>query len=462
MLLVRPGIVDRLRLAFTVFSRGLPWSQWGRQRKASPFAWPAWQEGKPQWNLVDFEAYVREGFNLNSLIYSALAYKARSIISAPLRAYGGKADHPELLLPDHPLAKLLARPNPFQSGPEFQQINAIYLNLSGNAFILFDRPKRGAFPTAMRSLRPDRVRIIPGDGGIQGFVYVPEGKAIADGTPVLPEDMAHVKLPNPADPLEGWGFGLSPLSPVAYSADVDNDVTRFLKLFFERGTQLNTYLQFDVPMEPEQMAAARDRWQEIYGGWENWSKVAVLDQGGKAQRFGMTFEEMGFNAIDERNEARILGPFGVPPILIGSRLGLERSTYSNYQEARQAFWQDTFVPEIQLFEEEFRYYLSAEGAFPAYDFSGVPALQKDLPKLVEAAAKLWSMGVPANQAVAAVGLSIGDIPGGDIAYLPFNLLPAGGQTPKPKPADDPEGATSTDDDRKVLPLPKAGSGRMRA
>jgi len=452
-----------------VFSRGLPWEQWARhagEQKASPLAWPAWREGKPEWHLTDYQSYLNEGFARNSLIYSAIAYKARSSLAAPLRAYVGDPDNPEPVPPGHPLAKLLHRPNPAQSGAEFGQLNTVYLNLAGQCFVHLDRGNSGGVPRAMRSLRPDRVHIIPAAGGVGGYLYVPEGQTVGSGIPLLPQDVLHIKLPNPGDPLEGCGYGFSPLSAIAQSGDVDNQVTTFLKVFFQQGTMVSTVLNFDVPLDEATIARIRERWKEIYGGAANWHEVGVLDQGGKAQRLGMTFAEMGFEQLDDRNESRILAPFGVPGILIGSRSGLARSTYSNFLTARTAFWEDTFVPELRGFEVEYQYAVggSADGAFPAYDLSRVPGLQKDVPKLVEAANKLWSMGVPANVALQTVGLRVEAIPGGETGYLPVTLAPVGAAAPAAKPpaaaageGDMGDGANAEDETRKGLPVPAAAA-----
>jgi HK97 family phage portal protein len=381
---------------------------------------------------VDEETYIREGFNTNSLIYGAIMFKARAALVAPLRAYMGDADHPDRAPADHPLSRLMLRPNKFQSSAEFNQVNVVYLNVTGNCYLHLDRRARGEFPQAIRSLRPDRVWIIPGKGELTGYIYVPEGSTPRskvnvtdkDIVPILPEDIIHVKMPNPGDPLEGLGYGLSPLSSLAYCADVDNDVTRFLKLFFQRGTMGNTVLTFDEPMDDDDIAQARRRWQEVYGGYENWSEVAVLDQGGKVSRLGMTFDEMGFGELDERSESRILGPLGVPVILLGTRIGLKRGSYDNYETARRAFWQDTFVPELQLFQSEFDSVLiHPDGAYVKYDLSRVPALMQDKPRLVEAAYRLWSMGASADDALQIVGLDVKPIPGGNVGYLPQTIIP---------------------------------------
>ncbi len=375
----------------------------------------------PQWDMLDLESFAQYGFGLNAIIYAAIMYKVRSLSAAPLRAYTGDMAKPELLPDTHPLAQLIARPNKYQSALEFDALNTVFYNLSGNAYIYFMRPRPNALPTAIYTFRPDRMYIVPSDDGsgeILGYLYVPPGKARGDGIPLLAEDVMHVKLPNPGDPMGGWGFGMSPLSPAAQSANVDNDVTRFLKLFFQHGAMFQNVVSFDVPMDADEMAAVRERFEEVYGGVDNWSKVAVLSSGGKVARVNPSFEEMGFDSIDERNETRILGPLGVPPILIGTRSGLERSTFSNHKEARQACWEDTLLPERRLFENEFQYYLKADNAFVAYDYTEVPALRKDIKLLSEAAGNLIDRGVPPRVAFNTVGLSVADYPGVDVPYAP--------------------------------------------
>ncbi len=207
---------------------------------------------------------------------------------------------------------------------------------------------------------------------------------------------------------------------------MDNEVTRFLKLFFENGAMLQGILSYDIPLDDNTVAMVKERWKDMYGGVDNWVEVGVLDSGGSYQRIGTTFDEMGFQEIDERNESRILGPLGVPPILIGTRTGLARSTYSNYAQARRAYWEDTAIPEQTLFEVEYQYYLQTDdGGYVKYDRSQVPALQQDVPNLADAAHKMWQMGVPAQQAFNTVGLDIGEVPGGNVSWLPMNLIPAG-------------------------------------
>lgn len=458
----KPNFIQRFKIAWNVFRRGFPMAGGADlQQKGTPFVWTSWQENTPQWQTTAFDAFVEEGFNRNSIIYAAIMYKARSKMSAPLRAYTGDPQRPELLPPDDPLTKLVSRPNSAQSWPEFGALMEIYYNL-GNSFVLLVRPSGGGLPESMFTLRPDRIRIIPKEGGILGYLYVPEGRAVRDGTPILPEDMIHVKLPNPDDPLEGMGWGMPPLA-IAQSTDVDNEITRFLKLFFQNGAMPLGVLKFDIPLDDKILTEVKRRWADMYGGVDNWTDVGVLDQGGSYQRIGSNFDEMGFSTLDERNESRILMPLGVHPALLGTRISMLHSPLSdsNFTSVRKAYWEDTAVPEMTLFEKEFQYFLHGEdGGFVAYDYSKVPALLQDKADLITAAHRMWTMGTPANQAYETVGLKVTDIPGGDIAYVPGNVLPVGMETAEDEATM--EGAVEAEEDDRKSGRGPGERGRVEA
>lgn len=322
-------LTDRMRAAMSAFRIGSQNQivRIDRSGKAMPYVWPEYRMDQPAWKAIDEQAYFTEGYDVNALVYSAVMYKALALASVPVKAYIGETEKPERLPDDHPLANLCMRPNPSMSWREYMMVQTIYLNLTGNAYTYYDRQgaERGC-PSAMWPLNPLRTYIVPSRDKkkIIGFVYVPEGKGMSDGTPMLAEDVGHVKFPNPADPLDGMGYGMPPLIPAGQSVDVDNLVTKFLAVFFRKGAIIAGLLKFNVPLNSKIINEIRERWLEIYGGAENWYKPGVLDQGGEYQRIGLTFDEMGFSTLDERNESRILSAIRVPPILIGSRLGLMR------------------------------------------------------------------------------------------------------------------------------------------
>jgi len=395
--------------------------------KAFPFMLPNWTDsGEFHWNMTSVQSYMEEGFGKNAVIYSAIMHKVRALTQAPLRAYTGDEDKPKFAPKDSPLALLAKRPNSFQSCMEFMQQCVVYKNLSGNCFIYMEKPSRlSTLPTAMYSLRPDRIKILSQNGKLAGYMYKPEGyQGTEGGFPILPEYMIHIRYPAAIDPLEGQGYGMSPIQPAAYSADVDNQFSKFLYMFFRHGGVGLAALEFEMPLNDPQIARIRTEWQELYGGAENWPKPLVLDNKGKYHALTPPFKDLASREIDGRNESRILGPLGVPGMLVGMASAMDRATFSNYEQADKAFWQTTMNADLLLFEVEFEHYLRDGEMFVKFDKSQVPALQLDMKQLADTWGVLVDRGMPPVIAAKVVGIEVERYEGDDISYLPSGTKPA--------------------------------------
>ena len=433
------------------------------ERKAgATLLWPESRKRTPyQWIVGDYEVFAREGYEANAIIYSAIMYKARAQMAAPLRAYMGEKDAPEPLDAAHPLAQLVARPNRYQSWSEFQSLSEVYFNISGNSYIWVDRDEKG-LPRRLLPLRPDHVWHMPNAkrDALMGFLYVPEGASREKGVPILAEDMIHVKLPNPLDPFDGLGPGMSPLAPTALAVDVDNSVSRFLFNFFKTGAIMAGLLKFKDALDPGDVQRIKERWKEQYGGYEHWGEIGVLDSSGEYQILGQTFDQMGIDAIDSRNEHRMVAPLGVP---LGLLQG-DASKYANYETAKRQFWQDTFLPELKMFEEEYRYYLGwPDGAWVAFDTSEIQELKIDLLPIVQAWQILAGEGVSAADAATTVGLKlILTEPIDKPKPMPFGFPPAAPDKPATTPDEEdaePEATDQADEegaagDKAAIPFPR--------
>ena len=70
--------------------------------------------GRPRWTPRDYAALASEGFGKNPIAYRCVRMIAEAAASAPLIVFAdGVRDD------SHPAARLMARPNPEQSGPEW-------------------------------------------------------------------------------------------------------------------------------------------------------------------------------------------------------------------------------------------------------------------------------------------------------------------------------------------------------
>ena len=429
-----------------------------KQRQPSRFVfWPKWREGQPEWHLTDLSSYIEEGFELNAVIYSAIMYKVRAAYGATLRAYEGTRDEPVLLDYGHPLAQLVDRPNSWQSFGELQAEMIVYFNLMGNAYVWYKRQSGSEYPEALYNLRPDWVRHIYDGQRLKGFLYVPSGVAVEDGTPMLPEDVMHVRLPNPADPYAGLGKGLSPISALARSADVDNEATHFLKQFFDDGAMPRGMLTVDAPLTQTIIDEAEERWMEAYGGRDKWIKPLITGHGAGYQRIGSTFAELDMDAIDARSESRIVMCFGVPLTLIESRPTLAQATYSNKEQDYKMFLDVTLLPELSMFETEWRYHLRfGDGReFAQYDYSEVPGFI-DEQQRIDLVKEAWE-GAAATRREYRQALGLPSTEADNVYKLPLAvyLVPADERSAAPRTEVGAEGA---EEGQKALTVDK-GNGK---
>lgn len=390
-----------------------------QETKKSPFSNATISIGNsPQYALENFDEYYHEGYKENSLIYAAITYKAKSITQAKLKVYkytDNKGNY-DLLEFGNDLQRLLDKPNKYQSASEFHTLQNVFFNLTGNAFTYFER--KGKDVVALWPLNPAYVQIIPDNKGeILGYLYKPYYNS-GEPFPIRYEDMAHWKLPNPNDQLNGLGFGMSPVLALAQAGDIDNMISRFLNTFFKHGALPAGLLKFkEIALDQNEINEIREKWKEVYGGYDNWSDVGIMDMYGEYQRIGFTFAEMDFTKLDQRNETRIFATLGVPLELLPTVSGLSGSTYNNKSEARQMFWQDTMIYELNVVEKELARFFDDEenGIFIQWDLSDVYALKGDVAIQVEAASKLYAMKVPPRIAFETVGLVVTEYEGIDDA-----------------------------------------------
>lgn len=431
-------IIDRISAAYSAFRNPKPKEEFilppGIEEAKDyplPLIWNMVTPGRYQWAMIDYEAYTREGFSQNEVIYASLKYKFDSIAQSPLRAYKGKRMNPDLVETENsPLYQLAERPNEFMGMTQFLQLCVVYLNLHGNCFIYYQKKKQ---PYGLYPLRPDRVQIVPDENKrVIGYLYFPDGTSVEKSVPIRIDEMLHVKLPNPYDPLEGLGYGLSPLSAAARSTDIDNRMTNFLAEFFARnGIQPGGVIELPFDADMDDAALLREQWLETYGGASKWGKPMVIHGGGQYKPLSMTFTDMALDNIDLRNIRRITSVFGVDGKLIG--MDNSASTYNNMAEAENAFWTRVMITELKLFEEELYFKVKIGNEFLKFDLSAIPAFAEDVTSKIDNYTKLVNAFVPPDVANERVGLGLPKLEGGDVGYAPASLIPIDQKLNPPEP-----------------------------
>lgn len=298
---------------------------------------------RPVWPGVDFEKLAKEGYQQNAIVAHAVDLIAHSVATIPIIAYQGKGKK-RVEVEEHAVLDLLRHPNPDQDGTDFLKAWVSNFKLTGNAFLERtgeDNPER----MELYVLRTDRTKVVPGDDGFaRAYEY-----SVGGATRRIEIDMAAQKRPILHDktynPLNDW-YGMSPLQPCAWAVDITNEASAWnLGILRNSGAPSGAFVfapkESDASLSEEQYERLKRNMEEQVQGARNAGKPLLLEGGLDWRQMGLNPEQMQYVEGAYKAAREICIVLGVPPMMLGIP---GDNTYSNYQEARQAFYQDTVIP----------------------------------------------------------------------------------------------------------------------
>ena len=328
--------------------------------------------GRPVWTPKSYDRLSEEGYRKNVIVYRAVNLISRGVASVPWRLYSGGKE-----LTQHPLLRLLHAPRPREAGSCFMESITSYLLLAGNAYIE-SVTSRGGIIEELHPLRPDRVKIVPGKGGIiAGYDYTVNGQTqrLKAHHKNGEDRILHLKL---FHPLNDW-YGMSPIEAAACSIDQHNTVASHNLALLQNGGRPSGALvvgqgRDDIPMTEEQRHDLKSSLRNLYEGSKNAGRVLVLEGDFKWQEMGLSPRDLDFVEGKKMSAREISQAYGVPPMLVGVP---GDATFANYREARYHLWEDTILPLLDHIIDEFNTWLVPQFGTDlrlGYDIDGIPAL----------------------------------------------------------------------------------------
>lgn len=319
-----------------------------------------WQT--PPAALPNYERVAREGYGGNEIIYSCIEELCTSAAEPKLQAFAGKQ-----LLEEHPILNLLANPNPFMTGYDYIASTILYRSIAGNVYTELVYNNIGSEIVQLWIHRPDRFEVLPDPQDMVGGYRFRLGTLVHD-FPV--DEIMHYKIRNPID----HRYGLAPMSVLLERTDTDNFARQFTKAFFYNSGVPSTLLAFKSMLDEQERNMIQSRFRRDYTGSAGWHSVMVTeDNEVDVKQLGMPMGARGiaYPELDEINEARLCMVFGVPPSLVGARLGVKGGSYANRKADSEAFWNNTLAPIYREIEANFN-------AFLVPHFKGVDYVKFDL------------------------------------------------------------------------------------
>ena len=325
--------------------------------------------GQPRWTPRNYTALAKEGYQMNVVGYQAINRVADAIATIEWAVW--KDDKP--IEGKHPLKELWKRPNPQQSLSEFLRANVGFMLLSGNGYVEAAEGARG-MPVELYALRSDRMKVVPNaEGQVERFIYKNNGKTVRwDIDPITGQGpIMHMKMFNPLDDF----YGMSPIEAGAFAVDQHNESMKYMQALLQNSARPSGALVMKegTNLGDEQIARLRSQVEEQYGGSANAGRPMLLENGLTWQAMGFSPQDMSILETKYSSARDVSLAFGVPPQLLGIP---GDNTYSNYKEARLAFYEDTVIPLLAhvlgsynpWFEEPF------DGAYLVPDLDKIPAI----------------------------------------------------------------------------------------
>ena len=403
----------------------------GTDFKIVSSAIPSWREGKAVAPETNFTSLVKHGWRKNELIYACVSTKCNTASQTTLRVYNQRTDAE---IEEHPLRALLQRPNPRMSEFDFWYSVFLYQDFAGIAYYEKVRSRSGR-TVQLWPMRPDWVRPQETSRGLVKFYEY--GIPGIDPVHLPAEDVLSFSL---FDPLNQY-MGYPPVAVAARSGDLDNAVTDYLRLLFQEGGVPPDILKTTKNINEAIAQRAREIWKQYYGGYQKWTEPAVLGNDMEYQQTGLGVAEMGLEQLDRRDEVRICQVLHVPPTVVHTLVGMERSILDNAQSFELSWWMDDLFPMYKNLNDSITNQLLPEygdDSYSKWDFSEVPAIRAQIEATRKNRLEEFRMGaITRNQFNEAAGLpTLG--PRGDVYLLSAAMIevPAGMLLPRPEPVEE--------------------------
>ena len=367
-----------------------------------------WRAGKPLSPPDDYRAFAEDGYRRNSLIASCIWEIVTSAAEPRFIVKKKQSDGMHVVVTDSrdPLVALLAKPNEEHTTYTLLEQLFTHQQISGNWFLRKLRSQAGNV-VALWPLRPDKVRIIPNkEGWVESYRFLSEG-AVGEGLLIPANDVVHDPL-HP-DPLNDF-WGLSPIAVLSRFGDLDNSATDYLRAFFQNDATPAGILKLKAKVPPEERQTIKEKWIKEHTQGAGWHTVSVLDADAEYVSLGASPDKLRMQSLWDQTETRICASFGVPPILVGALVGLNRSTFANYAEARKSFWEETLSPLYSRCAQRLTEGLAHEFGDDyviEFDLTTILALQENQNAKRQYAFDGWNNGLlTMNQALTILGLPL--------------------------------------------------------
>jgi HK97 family phage portal protein len=342
-------------------------------------------------------ARVAGDLGLNGVVASAIDWYVRNYPQATPRYYRPVDSQQADPVEDHPVIQLMAQPDPMIMGSLFWGWVIQDFKLFGNTYLRKIRSSTRGTVTALQFLPQDMVRPVGnGVNPLTHYVYTTDGRSF--DIPV--SDIIHIRYGRDPSDIR---IGRAPLTAVLREIATDNTASTTAYGLLANGAMPSLIVGPDaketsVDMSMDDARQVKRQLHEDLTG-DGSGGIVVMTGAYKMDRVSLTPSELALDSVRRVPEERICSALGINPMVLGLGAGLERSTYSNYERAQQAAWEDGMVPLLRTLADAItadllpEYPETQQGDYVMYDLETVRALADDMQAEAVRAEKLYKAGI---------------------------------------------------------------------
>lgn len=354
----------------------------------------------------------------SSLVQAGVTWLARGLNSARPQIVELDLDNKETEIQDHPIPKLIRRPNPFYSGSALMTGMAASWIMAGEIYLLkvkgSVRDSSGVvMPGPIRELWYEPHWTIRPRWSESGNEFIGYYEIARNGKWFRIEKEDVIWIPNQVDPDTRRGTnGTAALMREYYT---DQQAAQFSALLLRNGLVPPVVVSLgnkDLPFPAKELPVFRaDLVRRMTG--DTAGEPLVLSGPATVEKLGFDYSTVGMKEIRQIPEQRFCAAMGISAISLNLGAGKEMSTLANVREYKKDDYRACIVPLLDRIADELDNSLlpefgGGEMEHCAWDYTKAPLMQPDRKVDAEIATMLYEKGViKRSEAREAVGYEFG-------------------------------------------------------
>ena len=367
-----------------------------------------------------------DAYRQSSWVYAAVSARATKLAQVPFKLTIGVRQG-EMAVNSGPLFELFQQPHPQLDKFAFWELISTWLDLRGEAFLVgLDaggrvvnfRERGRERPGRLLVLNPDNFQHVIENHALVGWRYSDGNNSPMAAAMLLPEEVIHIKLPNPVD----FWRGASPLSVAMLAVQTDYNAGQFMKGLMLNNADAGILVTVKERLSPSQIEQIRSMLAERKRRAGAADRPLLLPCDAKIEKPALSAADLQFLENRKFLRQEICAIFRVPQTVLGFTEDANRAV----DQSQWIGWIHHVIAPLcgrleAAFQPVIRLFAGRQPVYGWFDIEDLPEMVAARRGRMDAAEKLFAMGVPLNDINRTLDLGLPVYPWGNQGYVPAQM-----------------------------------------